>query len=198
MKKLVCLIISALILIFAFSPCVAAAGVSVTCGNEAVQKGETVQVKITFDAGKQVYAFQYLLNYDREKLELVGVSGGQSNEAQAGSVNYIAIGNGAKNTATFTFKTKKAGEAVINIVDVLAATTTEEIKFSSVSFSVKVDAPTRGDCNGDNNVDTTDLAFLKLYLAGEDAEINLLADYNQDSVIDTTDLALLKNYLSEG
>ncbi|MBR2042722.1 MAG: leucine-rich repeat protein, partial [Clostridia bacterium] len=52
-----------------------------------------------------------------------------------------------------------------------------------------------GDCNGDYNVDTTDLAVLKLNLAGigELSDTGKLgADLNGDGSIDTTDLAKLK------
>jgi hypothetical protein len=49
-----------------------------------------------------------------------------------------------------------------------------------------------GDVNGDGNVDTTDLASLKLNLAGLSSEIGEGADLNGDGNIDTTDLAVLK------
>ena len=52
-----------------------------------------------------------------------------------------------------------------------------------------------GDCNADGNVDTTDLATMKLFLAGlsDLSDIGLLAgDLNGDGKVDTTDLATLK------
>jgi len=49
-----------------------------------------------------------------------------------------------------------------------------------------------GDVNGDGNVDTTDLASLKLNLAGLSSEIGKGADLNGDGNVDTTDLASLK------
>jgi hypothetical protein len=49
-----------------------------------------------------------------------------------------------------------------------------------------------GDANGDNAVDTTDLAVLKLYLAGMQKDINMGVDMNVDYKVDTTDLAGLK------
>jgi hypothetical protein len=49
-----------------------------------------------------------------------------------------------------------------------------------------------GDVNGDDNVDTTDLASLKLNLAGLSSEVGEGADLNGDGNIDTTDLAELK------
>lgn len=52
-----------------------------------------------------------------------------------------------------------------------------------------------GDCNGDRNVDTTDLAIMKLFLTaiGDLSDIGKLgADLNGDRNVDATDLAMLK------
>ena len=48
-----------------------------------------------------------------------------------------------------------------------------------------------GDCNGDGEINTTDLAALKLKLAGS-GEVGPGADCNADGEINTTDLAALK------
>ena len=48
-----------------------------------------------------------------------------------------------------------------------------------------------GDCNGDGEINTTDLAALKLKLAGS-GEVGPGADCNGDGEINTTDLAVLK------
>ena len=53
-----------------------------------------------------------------------------------------------------------------------------------------------GDVNGDGKVDTTDLAVLKLYLAGVTQTISDGADVDKNGEIDTTDLATLKLYLA--
>jgi hypothetical protein len=57
-----------------------------------------------------------------------------------------------------------------------------------VEFSV---GGLKGDCNGDGEINTVDLANLKLYLAGLD-EIGNNADMNGDGNVDTVDLAQLK------
>lgn len=49
-----------------------------------------------------------------------------------------------------------------------------------------------GDVNGDGEVNTKDLAVLKLYLAGKDITIIAGADINADGEINTVDLAALK------
>jgi hypothetical protein len=67
----------------------------------------------------------------------------------------------------------------------------EAISFSTDSASEII----YGDVNGDGEVNTTDLASLKLYLAspGNLSEENkLCADINMDGNVDTTDLAMLK------
>ena len=53
-----------------------------------------------------------------------------------------------------------------------------------------------GDANGDGAVDTSDLASLKLYLAGMGELNEKNADYNADSIVDTSDLASLKLVLA--
>ncbi|MBR2043757.1 MAG: DUF4886 domain-containing protein [Clostridia bacterium] len=53
-----------------------------------------------------------------------------------------------------------------------------------------------GDVDSDGKIDTTDLATLKLFLAGISIDISDGADMNGDIEIDTTDLALLKLYLA--
>jgi hypothetical protein len=52
-----------------------------------------------------------------------------------------------------------------------------------------------GDINGDGNVDTNDLATMKLFLAGINelsALGKLSTDFNKDGEVNTTDLASLK------
>ena len=74
-----------------------------------------------------------------------------------------------------------------------AVTVTVEYKSKSASFEATVIM--LGDCNGDGNVNTTDLAVMKLFLAGvgELSDTGKLgADLNSDGDINTTDLASLK------
>jgi hypothetical protein len=73
-------------------------------------------------------------------------------------------------------------------------------KESAISESVTVTTPekppyTPYDCNDDGEINTTDLAVLKLYLAGL-GDVGDGADCNEDGEINTTDLAALKLYLA--
>jgi hypothetical protein len=53
-----------------------------------------------------------------------------------------------------------------------------------------------GDCNGDGLFDTTDLAEMKLYLAGLNEMLYGNGDVNDDGKVDTTDLAEVKLMLA--
>ncbi|MBR2043150.1 MAG: hypothetical protein IJ946_02295 [Clostridia bacterium] len=64
------------------------------------------------------------------------------------------------------------------------------------SGKIDVLAFVRGDCNGDGEVDTTDLAVLKLYLAGVNDTIGEGADIDKNQKLDTGDLATLKLFLA--
>lgn len=54
------------------------------------------------------------------------------------------------------------------------------------------DSALMGDADGNGNVNTTDLAVLKIFLANGNGEMNMRADFNKDGIINTTDLASLK------
>lgn len=54
----------------------------------------------------------------------------------------------------------------------------------------------KGDISGDKTVNTSDLAILKLYLAGAGDEVGAAADLDDNGKVDTSDLAILKLYLA--
>ncbi len=67
---------------------------------------------------------------------------------------------------------------------------------SSVSlYAVWTDA-LPGDCNGDGEINTVDLAIMKLALSGNEKADLYRSDLNGDGVFNTTDLAALKIYLA--
>lgn len=53
-----------------------------------------------------------------------------------------------------------------------------------------------GDTDGNGKVDTSDLAKMKLYLAGANKEISVLADVDSSDKVDTSDLAKMKLFLA--
>ncbi len=54
----------------------------------------------------------------------------------------------------------------------------------------------RGDVDGNGKVNASDLAYLKLFLAGNGTNLGDAADYNGDGAINATDLAFLKLHLA--
>ncbi len=54
----------------------------------------------------------------------------------------------------------------------------------------------KGDLNNDGNIDTADLAYIKLYLSGGIEVPDLLADVSNDGLVDTFDLAIFKLFLA--
>lgn len=197
MKKILCIFLLIFVLLTAIPfNANAVSGVSAQKLNTFLQVGESVSIKVTFNAGKQVQAFEYTLEYDADMLTFVSASGGVYNNYQSGKVKYVNTGNGTTDTVTFVFRTKTAGQTSLYITDATAADG-EEHYFPSVSCNFTVDAATRGDANGDGKINTTDLAALKIHLVDSSYEVTGFADYNGDSFINTTDLALLKIFLAE-
>lgn len=197
MKKTFCVFLLIFLLLTAIPfNANAVSGVSAQKLNTFLQVGESVSIKVTFNAGKQVQAFEYTLEYDPSVLTFISASGGIYNNYQSGKVKYVNTGNAATDTVTFVFRTKAAGQTSLYITDITAADT-EEYYFSPFTCNFTVDAVTRGDVNGDGKVNTTDLANLKLHLVNSSYEVTGFADYNSDSFINTTDLALLKIFLAE-
>ena len=75
---------------------------------------------------------------------------------------------------------------------------TDVFPASSVSLTAKmVDGGEikAGDCDGDGNVNTTDLAKMKLYLAKVDTKVAAGADINNDGKVNAIDLVRLYNQL---
>lgn len=54
----------------------------------------------------------------------------------------------------------------------------------------------RGDVDGNGTVNASDLAYLKLFLAGNEINLGDAADYNGDGEVNATDLAFLKLHLA--
>lgn len=54
----------------------------------------------------------------------------------------------------------------------------------------------KGDVDGNGTVNASDLAYLKLFLAGSGIEVGSAADYNGDGEVNATDLAYLKLHLA--
>ena len=194
MKKYIALIITVLLIVFCMPFGVSAQnGVSVTADNNSLKAGDTVTFTVTFNAPSEMTAFSYTVNYDSTYLSFVSASASDYNSSHDGKVYYIAETAGVtKVTETFTFTCVSVGESGINITDICCADI-KEYTYSDVSFAFSVARCTAGDVNNDGFVNAADLATLKLYLAGQNVEINYeYSDINGDGYVIASDLAELK------
>ncbi len=80
------------------------------------------------------------------------------------------------------------------IVDGMLVFNTSHLSYYAI---ISEDDVLLGDANGDGKIDTTDLAVMKLHLAGLSGDIAEGIDMNADGIVNTTDLAELKLYLAE-
>lgn len=72
----------------------------------------------------------------------------------------------------------------------------DRVFFNMESGEIEILEFVQGDCDGDGLVNTSDLAALKLYLAGATETIETGADIDKNGKIDTGDLAGLKLHLA--
>ena len=197
MRKFICVYAALTLLLVSLPFSVSAeSGVTVQKGSTNPRVGEEFVITVTLDAGQKVQAWSFVLDYDEDKLDFVRSVNGVANEYES-TVRYINTGDDTCLTANLIFKAKASGSTSVYINDVCAANQDEHY-YSSVSFGFEVDNGLLGDADGDGAVNTSDLATLKLYLAGTATQITNLVDFNNDSNIDTTDLASLKLYLAGG
>lgn len=92
------------------------------------------------------------------------------------------IFTGLEENMQYTFYQRIIPSEITNDCEVSAAVT--------VTTTVKLESIV-GDCNNDGKINTSDLASLKLFLAGATI-VGDGADFNKDGKIDTSDLASLK------
>ncbi len=72
----------------------------------------------------------------------------------------------------------------------------DRVFFNMESGEIPILTFVRGDVDGDGNINTSDLAALKLYLAGASETVSEGADVDKSGVINTGDLASLKLHLA--
>lgn len=191
-KKIICLALCSIILLASSFNVNAKSGVAMQLVEETVEAGGYVVINVLFTAEKEMNAFYYELNYDTASLEFVSTTADSVNSNTAGTIIYIADANASSVSDVYKFKCKKPGSTTINVSNVISADL-EEYTYPDASYSFTVNRATVGDANDDGVVNTSDLAQLKLYLAGTGATIHSqYSDLNKDEKIDTSDLALLK------
>lgn len=138
---------------------VQAASVSVTSSNANPKVGTNVTVTVRFP--QPVSTAEFSLNYDSSVLQYVSNSIGGTNSGSSVAVYYIDVINlKTISSATFTFKTKKAGTANCSISGLLLSDAKgKKISATAGSTSIKVSNPSTssgGSTNkpSDNNNQT--------------------------------------------
>lgn len=221
MKKKLTLILILSFILGAFSFSTAAVeenNLPVVCiEGVAAQKGDNVSVRVLIKNNPGIWGMDLKISYDKSALTLESVENGDfysDTEWTPGNLksdiyilSYEADGlyditKESGTLAVLNFKVRDTAaegdyfiNATYNAGDII------NIKFDDIIFDIensKVTVEEKsnfGDCNGDGKIDTTDLASLKLYLAGA-GEAGSGADCNGDGMVDTTDLAALKLYLA--
>ena len=104
MKKIVCIILTLLLIASCFSfSAYAASGITASKVNKYLQQGEKLSLSVDFNTDAISNAFQYDIEYDTSVLRLLSVSGGSYNEYADGKIRYVAVGNSKTDNAVFVF-----------------------------------------------------------------------------------------------
>lgn len=197
MKKAASLLVAAVLMLCLAVPAFATGGVTVFADKDQPQAGQNLTFTVTFTCPSYMNAFSYTLEYDATALTFVSASAESINSAENGKIYYVTSGNTRTVTETFTFRCAAAGNAAVTVTDILSADGDKEYEYPGVSYVVAVSRLTSGDVNDDGAVNASDLALLKLYLAGQGVQIHgEYSDINKNGSTDGTDLALLKLYLA--
>ena len=180
--------------------------------NTVASLGNKVAVKVFIKNNPGFSAGIVRIKYDETSLIYNGIENGEITDditAGASKIGEITVlislsdaqysANGLVFTINFTL-TADATDGTVELSydpqNDFADREGERIFFNMKSGEIEIVTSIPGDANGDGNVDTTDLAAMKLYLAGATNEIAPGVDADGSGVIDTGDLATLKLILA--
>lgn len=195
MKRLVCiLLVFVLTLFMPLHTFAASAASSAVFTSSQVEKGWGTQLTVNITAPQDFYSASFKLDFDSEMLEFVSCSASHN---LSGDTVLVVTDTGSNSLdVVFVFRTLKEGETKVYVTDIVYADT-KEYTVTDCSASVTVTAAVRGDANADGDVNTTDLAVLKKYLADASTQCNsTYADMDENGTVNTTDLAMLKKLLA--
>ncbi len=186
--------------------------------SKKAQAGKTVQVAVSMLNNPGMWGMDLVVNYDRSKLTLTGVTNGEvfsSSEWMPGDLSgkkyilsYEANGfdnitsNGVLAILEFTVNENAEADSFYDISlsyrpgDIINVGF-DEIDMAIVSGGIEVIDYIYGDLNGDGVVNKKDSLLLKMYLADNSTEIDeRAADVYADGVINKKDSLYLKQYLA--
>ena len=173
-----------------------------------VAPGENVKIPVKIENNTGFSVGIVRVKYNVESVMLKAVSCGDVTEDI--TVGYIGEGElnvlvslaedeYTKNGVLFYLEVALTENAVSGKIELsydpqndFSAENGDRVFFNISGGALTVENMVMGDANNDGDVNTMDLALLKLYLAGEDKQVSMAVDMNGDGVITTTDLAKLK------
>ena len=179
-----------------------------TLGSAKTCVGGEFTVKLTMEKNPGVTYLSFLLNYDADALEFLGVEElaftGWTVNTDDGSLIWDHDRDRAENGVLLCLRfrakdTIETGETGISIVNLFAANSAADILGIGTAPGIVTILPhLPGDVNGDGAVDGEDLIRLRNYLADfSGAEIvDGNANVNGDGTVDILDLIRLRKYLA--
>lgn len=175
-----------------------------------VGKNASVKVFIKENPGFSVGIVR--IKYDDKSLMYKGVTAGEitdditANVSVAGEIAVLVSLNDARfteNGLLFTLNFTLTADADNGNIEIFydagkdfADKNGDRVFFNMKSAQIKILTAVQGDVDGDGDVDTTDLAKLKLHLVGLDDNVSAGADVDGDGNINTGDMATLKLMLA--
>ena len=207
MKKIISLIVC-VVLLMSFCITANAAGTAVLNGDSSVTTGNNIEFTVNVSGCMDATSIGVSVTYD-DNFELVsgnwlknGSLSTFDTSTKKGALGVLASPDVNGNIFKLVLKAKTASANAQNVsVNVIVKNGSTEIMNVVVSKSVEINdiSYIHGDIDGDEEVSATDLALLKLCLAGamelEDTA-QLAADIDGSGAIDATDLAILKLVLA--
>jgi len=184
--------------------------------------GQTVDVTVSIDNNPGIIAAKLNINYDSNKINLVGINNGEIFGAgtffPGNNLNLLPYSilweDGlapANNTTdgtlvTLTFEideNAEVGAVPVTITYDQSSTfdfDLNDAEFDIVSGSVEITNNVPGDANKDGSIDLKDIVLIRRWIAGGFNAVICEAnsDVNGDSVVDLKDVAILRRYLSGG
>ncbi len=179
---------------------------SITVSVEKAKAGENVTVHISLKNNPGVSAIRLMLNYDADKLELIGHEDGILTGWEVES-RAVWLSSGADSSdngviLSLIFKVKEGvedGEIPVTVSYSSGDITNDaEEVFSPIvtAGGITVYSILPGDINGDGDVNALDLIRLKKYIADDTTVIVGNGDVNGDGDVNLLDLIRLKKYLA--
>ena len=188
MKRLVCVLIAAVLVLIAVTVPVYADTAQIEFDKSRVNCGKIIIVTLKYSAPYNIYGIVFNLNYNNSVLQYE--AGGTNLGSQVRIVE--ALSGEKYYTAAVAFRAISAGECLFSFT----AEASGDGKGSGTALGT-VEVYCTGDINGDGKLNNKDLTRLFQYLSKWDVKVNNdMLDVNGDSKVNNKDLTRLFQYLS--